>query len=197
MPLWRGNVCCRPQRCTEIACAFSPSLSLSLSFLVRSSPSSASLPSLSLALALPFPLLPRFAPFSEVCFRAYESRNPADRCTCQKRPRDRPSEMSNVHKRATRRETFTWFTPDDPNCAPPYDRGQSRSGGMKDETGYFRGVQASRCAFKWTRPRGGVEDSSSTALREEFLRLVSTIVRCETGRITDFPWSTLNPTFRI
>lgn len=37
---------------------------------------------------------------------------------------------------------------------------------MKDETGYFRGVQASRCAFKWTRPRGGVEDSSSTALRD-------------------------------
>lgn len=153
--------------------------------------------SLSLALALPFPLLPRFAPFSEVCFRAYESRNPADRCTCQKRPRDRPSEMSNVHKRATRRETFTWFTPDDPNCAPPYDRGQSRSGGMKDETGYFRGVQASRCAFKWTRPRGSVEDSSSTALREEFLLLVSTIAKQEGLPIFLGPLETLNPTFRI
>lgn len=128
-------------------------LSLSL-LLPRSFLSFLLLSSLSPSLALPFPLLPRFAPFSEVCFRAYESRNPADRCTCQKRPRDRPSEMSNVHKRATRRETFTWFTPDDPNCAPPYNRGQSRSGGMKDENaGYFRGVQASRC--KWTRPPEG------------------------------------------
>lgn len=68
---------------------------------------------------------------------------------------------------------------------------------MKDETGYFRGVQASRCAFKWTRPREGVEDSSSTALREEFLLLVSTIAKQEGLPIFLGPLETLNPTFRI
>ena len=183
MPLWRGNVCCRPQRCTEIACAFSLSLSLSLSpslLLPRSFLSFPRLCSRSL------PLLPGFAPFSEVRFRAYESRNPADRCTCQKRPRDRPSEMSNVQKRATRREAFTWFTPDDPNCAPPRNRGRSAIGRDERWNWLFSRCPGA-CPVACKRPPWKIPAS-----REEFLLLlVSTMEsnfceRWERFR-TDFP----------